>query len=97
MEHELAHVRQKHSFDVLLLEILCIAFWWNPVVWFYKKSLREVHEFLADEAVLKTNNRKQYGQLLIKQSHFRMSIALGNHFTQSQLKNRIMMMTRIRP
>ena len=92
LQHELAHIRQFHSVDVVILELLSIAFWWNPVVWFYKKSLRTVHEYLADDAVLQTTQKKQYGQLLIRQSHSGMQIALANNFIQSQLKNRIMMM-----
>jgi TonB family protein len=78
--------------DVVILEIMTILFWWNPLVWFYKKSLRTVHEYLADDAVLQTTQKKQYGQLLIRQSHSGMQIALANNFIQSQLKNRIMMM-----
>jgi TonB family protein len=71
---------------------MTIVFWWNPLVWFYKKSLRTVHEYLADDAVLQTTKKKQYGQLLIRQSHSGMQVALANNFIQSQLKNRIMMM-----
>jgi len=92
LQHELAHIRQYHSVDVVILELISIVFWWNPLVWLYKKSLRTIHEYLADDAVLQTTQKKQYGQLLIRQSHSGMQIALANNFIQSQLKNRIMMM-----
>ena len=108
MQHEQAHVRQRHSFDVVFLEFLNIAFWCSPLIYFYKKSLRNVHEYLADEAVLRynatpksRNNRDvakaQYGRLLLRQQPSGGALSLtsniSNHFF-SQLKKRILMMTR---
>jgi hypothetical protein len=97
VEHEEAHVRQKHSFDVVFLELLNIVFWCSPLIYFYKESLRNVHEYLADEAVLRTSATPQYGRLLLKQRESRMALSLtsniSNHFF-SQLKKRILMMTR---
>ncbi|WP_373514652.1 TonB family protein, partial [Persicitalea sp.] len=51
LNHELAHVRQRHSLDVLLMEGLRVVFWFNPILVFYKKSLQQVHEYLADREV----------------------------------------------
>lgn len=104
MQHEKAHVRQRHSYDVVFLEILNIVFWCSPFIYFYKTSLRNVHEYLADEAVLRDNAtplRKeslgQYGRLLLRQRQSGMALSLtsniSNHFF-SQLKKRILMMTR---
>lgn len=50
MRHELAHIRQRHTADVLFIEIARAALWFNPVLWLYKRALQEVHEFLADRA-----------------------------------------------
>ncbi|WP_310991269.1 M56 family metallopeptidase [Aequorivita marina] len=52
MLHEEAHAHQKHSFDIVLIEILKILFWFNPLLFFFKRSIKLNHEFLADEAVL---------------------------------------------
>lgn len=97
MQHEKAHVRQRHSFDVIFLEVLNIVFWCSPLIYFYKKSLRNVHEYLADEAVLRDNATPQYGRLLLRQQQSGMALSLtsniSNHFF-SQLKKRILMMTR---
>jgi BlaR1 peptidase M56/Gram-negative bacterial TonB protein C-terminal len=104
--HEKAHVTQKHSYDVVFLELLKIAFWWSPLIWFYKKSLINVHEYLADEAVLEyqmspqsRNNRDfaiaQYGRLLLRQMQVNVQPALANNFI-SQLKKRIIMMSKNR-
>ena len=97
MQHEKAHVRQWHSYDVLFLELLNIVFWCSPLIYFYKTSLRNVHEYLADEAVLQDNAKAQYGRLLLRQRQSGMALSLtsniSNHFF-SQLKKRILMMTR---
>jgi BlaR1 peptidase M56/Gram-negative bacterial TonB protein C-terminal len=91
--HEKAHVTQKHSYDVVFLQFLNVVFWWSPIVYFYKKSLINVHEYLADEAVLKTTTPPQYGRLLLRQMQSGVQPALANNFI-SQFKKRILMMTR---
>ena len=91
--HEKAHVTQKHSYDVVFLELLKIAFWWSPLIYFYKKSLVNVHEYLADEAVLQTTTPPQYGRLLLRQMQSGVQPAFANNFF-SQFKKRILMMTR---
>ncbi len=93
VQHELAHIRGLHSVDVILLEIVGILFWCTPLVYYYRKSLCNVHEYIADAVVLRTNKKKQYGHLLIRQSQSGPQVALANHF-HSQLKKRILMMMR---
>jgi len=94
LRHEQAHISDWHSFDVLLMEILCLAFWFSPFVYLYRRSLRTVHEYLADHVVLQTTRRKKYGHLLLQQSQSGLQVALANHFFQNQIKQRITMMTR---
>ncbi len=94
LQHELAHMQQVHSMDVLLVELLSIFFWCLPPVYFYKNALRNVHEYLADAAVYHKTPKKQYGQLLLKQAQSGPALALGHSFFHSQLKQRIIMMTR---
>ena len=50
--HESVHIRQGHSFDLFLLELLTILHWFNPFTWLYRSSLKSIHEYLADEGVL---------------------------------------------
>ena len=92
--HEQAHVRQKHSFDILGLEILRGAFWLSPLVHLYARSLRNVHEYLADAAVLQNTQKQSYGRLLINQTAAGSGLVLANHLNFSQLKKRIIMMSR---
>jgi TonB family protein len=94
IKHEEAHIRQGHSLDVLFLEVLSIFLWCSPLIYFYKKSLRIVHEYLADDSVLRISKKKQYGRLLLKQSQSGMQLALANNFFHSQLKKRLEMMTK---
>jgi len=93
--HEQVHIRQNHSVDLILLEILTIVQWFNPFVWFYRTSLKSVHEFLADEGVLlKGYNPVNYQNLLIGQYMGIQVNDLTNNFNHSLLKKRITMMTK---
>lgn len=94
IQHEEGHIRERHTIDVLLIELISMVFWCSPPIWLYKKSLKEVHEYLADAYVLTTTATKQYGHLLLRQVQPGLQVALANHFFQSQLKNRISMMTK---
>jgi len=93
--HEEAHIQEGHTIDVLILEILSVLLWCSPMIYLYKKSLRDVHEYLADARVLESMGVKQYGYLLLRQAQpAGLQMALANHFIQSQLKKRIVMMTK---
>ena len=94
LRHELAHIRGRHSFDVLVIELLCLFFWWNPLIYLYRHSMRNLHEFLADAAVLENTHCRQYGHLLLRQFQSGLTFALANNFIHSQLKKRIKMMTK---
>jgi beta-lactamase regulating signal transducer with metallopeptidase domain len=92
--HELSHVKYRHSWDILLVDLLIIFQWFNPIVWLYKQSLLETHEYMADKAVLDTGvNSKLYQLLLIKKTtDTRCCYSMTNSLNQSKLKNRIIMM-----
>ncbi len=92
IKHELSHVQQWHSVDVLLVELLQVFFWFNPILILYKKSLRESHEYFADACVLQGEDPKNYGRILLGQSASGLEIALANKFFNSQLKQRVRMM-----
>jgi len=92
--HERAHAQGWHSADVLVLELLCVVFWFHPLVHWYRRALRNVHEYLADAEASRRINLKQYGLLLIRQSQPGMPVALVHHFFQSPLKQRFIMLTK---
>ena len=89
LRHEMVHMQQKHTIDVLLVELLKVVFWFNPILVLYKKSLQEVHEFLADSAA---PNRESYATFLISYALHTPIASLTNHFFKpSQIKSRIQM------
>jgi len=94
--HELEHIRQGHSFDVLVLEVLTTLQWFNPFMWILKKIIRENHEFLADRAVLNTGmSVLQYKQLLLNQV-IGFQPVMANNFNSSLIKKRIKMISKIK-
>ncbi len=89
LQHETVHIKQGHSFDILIAEILKAAFWFNPVIWFYKYSLQEVHEFLADH---QAESKDSYASFLVSYAQNAAFESLSNNFFNSfLLKNRIRM------
>ncbi|CAG5073180.1 hypothetical protein DYBT9623_04683 [Dyadobacter sp. CECT 9623] len=89
IRHEYVHIRQWHSFDVILIELLKVVFWLNPVVWMYKRSIQAVHEYLADA---EAPNRDRYANFLVSYALKVPEQVLANHFANSSLlKNRIQM------
>jgi len=94
LRHEMVHMQQKHSIDVLFVELLKVVFWFNPILILYKKSLQEVHEFLADAAA---PNRESYATFLVSYALNAPAASLTNHFFKpSQIKTRIQMIYKSR-
>ncbi|HEX7845265.1 MAG TPA: M56 family metallopeptidase, partial [Chitinophagaceae bacterium] len=90
--HELFHIKQKHSIDVLFTELLTAIFWINPFFHLLKKELRTIHEFLADEAAVTKNEEWNYAELLLMQALHTKQF-LVNPFFHNQIKRRIAMIT----
>lgn len=91
--HEAAHVRNRHSVDLLIADI-CIFFqWFNPASWLLKQELQNIHEYEADESVIREGvNARQYQLLLIKKAVGTRLYSMANSFNHSKLKKRITMM-----
>jgi len=92
--HELAHIRQKHSWDIFLVEFLRIVFWFNPLYLLYKKAIQLNHEFLADAAVNAEFKEKAAYQWLLfsKFSGNEVGLSLSSPFSFSSTKSRLIMM-----
>jgi hypothetical protein len=96
-EHERAHIRQWHSLDIVLAELLIILQWWNPFTWLYRRTISENHEFLADKSVLsKGYNTGSYQMQVISQIFGIHTIPLTNNFNKSIINKRIDMMEKNR-
>ncbi|MCG2612095.1 hypothetical protein LZZ90_11310 [Flavobacterium sp. SM15] len=93
LQHELVHSAQKHSWDMMIAQIFCIAFWFNPIVWLYKKAIAQNLEFIADaEATKNIDDIKSYQKTLLKVTMQSQCIAITNPFYQSLIKKRIVML-----
>jgi N-acetylmuramoyl-L-alanine amidase len=89
--HELFHIQQKHSWDIIFFEIITVLFWINPFFHLMKKELKAIHEFLADAFAVKENKKWEYAELLLMQA-FDTQINLVNPFFHNQIKRRIAML-----
>lgn len=95
IDHEKAHCIQKHSLDILLIEIFQILFWFNPLIYFYKKSIKLNHEFLADEYVLKRNSDlKTYQHQILDCIATQNPSMMASNFNFILTKKRLLMMTK---
>ena len=91
--HELAHIRQKHSYDLLLMEIAGVVCWFNPFLKKLKTSLCQVHEYLADKAVMNTKQDPDaYSKLIMRLSHHYEAERFVHPFSVTDLKRRINML-----
>ena len=92
--HELTHVTQKHTLDVIILELVQVIFWINPLFIILKKAIQLNHEFLADETVInKHKNTSQYQHLLLNKAAWKNEYYLASNLNYSLTKKRLKMMT----
>ena len=97
LAHEKAHIGLGHSVEVLLVDILSALQWFNPAIWMLRADLRELHEYEADDAVLRAGtDLREYQYLLIRKAVGKSGYSVANSFNHSILKNRIAMMSRAR-
>ena len=93
LAHERGHIRLRHSWDVLLVDLLTALQWFNPAMWMLRQDLRAIHEYEADGAVLSQGiNARQYQYLLISKAASIGGYSIANGISHSTLKNRIHMM-----
>ncbi|OPZ29966.1 MAG: transport protein TonB [Bacteroidetes bacterium ADurb.BinA174] len=93
--HEQTHARQWHSADVVLMELLCVFFWWNPIAWLIKRETAINLEHLADNGVLRKGvSSRDYQYHLLRLTYHQNATQIVNNFNVSLLKQRITMMNK---
>ena len=93
LTHEKAHIALRHSWDILFVDLITALQWFNPAIWMLKADLRALHEFEADDVVLRSGaNIKEYQYLLIRKAVSKSGYSVANSFNHSTLKARITMM-----
>src|SRR5690606_26661479 len=97
LQHEAIHIDQKHSWDLLLFELLRIVFWFNPLVYMYQSRISILHEYIADAAAIKNQGKQAYYKGLLNQVFNTQNISFINtFFNQSLIKKRIVMLQKSR-
>ena len=93
LRHEAAHAQQRHTLDILFVELLGVVCWFNPFVWAYKSALKSQHEYAADASVIHSNvPRNDYFDLILKQIRHQNRLAPVHSFSATAVKSRIRMM-----
>lgn len=95
--HEEAHCSQYHSIDIIFLELMNVFFWFNPVIWLFRKEILLNHEYYADNTVMSNNKTCDYQQLLINLVIRNNSYYLVSNIKNTLIKNRLIMMTESKP
>jgi len=96
LEHERVHIVQLHSIDLLLLEVLAIVQWFNPMVWLYLKSIKQNHEYLADQGVIKNGFPLDSYQYVLLNNYSALGFGFANSFNHSLTFKRLIMMKKIK-
>lgn len=95
LAHEKVHIRENHWFDLLFIELLTVIFWFNPFIWFFERSIKQNHEYLADQGVLAQGHHVgRYQALLINQLMGMQIIGVTNNLNFALNANRLKMMTK---
>ena len=95
IEHELIHIKQKHSMDLLFFELQKIIFWMNPFSYLFQNRISALHEFIADAKAIKINPKKQFFENLLSQTFQIEKFSFVNQFyKKSLIKKRIIMATK---
>lgn len=96
-EHEKIHILQKHYLDILFIESLALVFWYNPVIYSYRKRMRDIHEYLADDAVSSRTGLSTYAETMVSNAFNLPAYKLTNSFnTRNNLKTRLTMLNKKR-
>ncbi|MFN9784315.1 MAG: N-acetylmuramoyl-L-alanine amidase [Sphingobacteriales bacterium] len=94
LEHELVHIREKHSWDKLFMQLTLVIFWINPFFWLIRKELSLVHEFIADKKTVGSGDAQAFARLLLETSFPGYAPMMANSFFTSSIKRRLAMMTK---
>ncbi|WP_323757275.1 M56 family metallopeptidase [Roseivirga sp.] len=93
--HELAHIEGRHSLDLLIFEVLKCVYWFNPFSYFYAKSIRLQHEYIADHSVLKRTHPKHYERSLLQFALAKVNSSLISSFNEHPIQKRLKMIQKL--
>lgn len=95
LQHELTHIRQKHTWDKLFMQLVLALFWVNPFYWFIQKELYLLHEFIADEKAIENNDGAAFAAMLLTSQYGKHIFSPAQSFAYSPIKRRLFMLTNL--
>lgn len=95
LQHELTHIRQKHTWDKLFMQLVLAIFWANPFYWFIQKELYLLHEFIADEKAIENNDGAAFAAMLLTSQYGKHIFSPAQSFAYSPIKRRLFMLTNL--
>jgi hypothetical protein len=93
LQHEIAHIRERHSWDRLFSQLICSVFWMNPFNWIIQKELQNIHEFIADRDAMGTGEVDAFAKMLLQTYYGNHFLNPSHSFYYSSIKRRIIMLT----
>src|SRR6185312_16407735 len=92
--HEIAHIKEKHSYDKIFMNVVLIFFWINPFFWLIRKELDMIHEFVADKEALEDSDINAFAEMILQTVYPGQNFSITNNFFYSPIKRRIQMLTK---
>jgi N-acetylmuramoyl-L-alanine amidase len=92
--HEIAHVKEKHSYDKMFMNVVLLFFWMNPFFWLMRKELYMIHEFIADKEALEDNDLNAFAEMVLQTVYPNHNFTITNNFFHSPLKRRLIMFSK---
>lgn len=94
-QHELVHVKEKHTLDKLFLQIVLMLFWINPFFWLIRRELKFIHEFIADKKAVGDHGAEAFAAMIMQTVYPQQYHSITNQFFQTSIKRRLLMLTKI--
>lgn len=94
LQHEMIHVKEKHSLDKLFINTVIAILWINPFFWLIRKELNMIHEFIADKKALEDGDTAKLAQMILQATYPQQNFSITNHFFYSPIKRRLAMITK---
>jgi len=93
LQHEITHIRQRHSWDKIFMQSILCFYWMNPFFWWLKKELYVIHEFTADEKAVENNDATSFAKMLLTTQYGKFDFSPAQSFFYSPVKRRLIMLT----
>jgi len=93
-KHEVAHIRERHSWDKMFINTVLVIFWSNPVFWLIRRELNIIHEFTADKRSVENGDTAAFAAMILAATYPQQRFAITNNFFYSPVKRRLMMLTK---